>query len=308
VRLIYAATSAFAVPSLLALAESGYEISAVYTQPDRPAGRGRNTRPSPVKEAAAANSIAVEQPASLRTSESQSRLRALAPDFIIVAAYGQILPQAVLDIPRHGCVNIHASLLPRWRGAAPIQRAIMAGDRESGVCIMKMDAGLDSGPVIAQRRCQIAPGTTAGELHDRLASLGAALLLESLPGYLGGHLVPVPQAADGVTYAQKLRKDEAWLDWNRPARDLEYSVLGLNPWPVAQTTYAGKPLRIWRAHSLPAIRSAKPGTVLSEGPDGIEVRCGEGSLRITQLQMPGKRPVEVRDFLNAHRLLGEVLA
>jgi len=306
-RLVFAATAAFSVPSLRALISSTHDVVAVYTQPDRPAGRGRKPRPSPVKEVAVAALLPVEQPSSMRSADTQEQLLALLPDFLVVVAYGQILPQAVLDIPRYGCVNVHASLLPRWRGAAPIQRAVMAGDRDSGVCIMKMEAGLDSGPVLARRSCAIDPGMTAGELHDRLADMGADMLVKSLADYANGHLAPVPQTAEGVTYAEKLRKEEAKISWSRPARELEHLVLGLNPWPVAQTTDAGDPLRIWRAHSVPAAQSASPGTVVSEGPGGIEVSCGEGALRITELQLPGKRPIWARDFLNAHSLLGKVL-
>jgi methionyl-tRNA formyltransferase len=306
-RLIFAGTPEFAVPSLRILLAAGYSLVAVYTQPDRPAGRGRQPRASPVKIHALAAGIPLYQPASLRDLAVQAEFAALAPDLLVVAAYGLILPLAVLAIPRLDCVNVHASLLPRWRGAAPIQRAILAGDVETGVCIMRMEAGLDTGPVYARASCPIPRGTTGGELHDRLATLGAETLRETLPALLAGALAPAPQDDARATYAPKLEKAEAELDWNRPAPELERQVLAFNPYPVAQTQLDGQPLRIWRAWAENESITEPPGTVLREGPAGIVVATGAGVLRLTEVQQPGGRPLSVAAFLNAHRLAGRRL-
>ncbi len=307
-RLIFAGTPEFAVPSLEALLAAGYPPVAVYTQPDRPAGRGRQLRASPVKARALVADIPVLQPASLRDAAVQAELAALTPDLLVVAAYGLILPPAVLAIPRLGCVNVHASLLPRWRGAAPIQRAILAGDGESGVCIMRMESGLDTGPVYARASCPISRGTTGGELHDRLAVLGATTLQAVLPDVLAGRLIPESQDDAFVTYAAKLEKAEAELDWNRPALELERQILAFNPYPVAQTRLAGQVLRIWRAWAEPeAIATAPPGMVLDDDPAGVAVATGSGVLRLTEVQLPNARPLPVAAFLNARRLAGQRL-
>ncbi len=306
-RLIFAGTPEFAVPSLRLLVADGYSPAAVYTQPDRPAGRGRQPRASPVKIHALAAGIPTRQPVSLRDPVVQAELAALAPDLLVVAAYGLILPPAVLAIPRLGCVNVHASLLPRWRGAAPIQRAILAGDAETGVCIMRMEAGLDTGPVYARASCPIPRGTTGGELHDRLAVLGAETLRTVLPDLLLGRLTPEPQDDTRATYAPKLEKAEAELDWARPALELERRVLAFNPHPVAQTHVDGRSLRIWRARAEAKPVAALPGTVLREGPAGIVVATGAGVLRLTEVQLPGGRPLPVAAFLTAHRLAGRRL-
>jgi methionyl-tRNA formyltransferase len=301
-RLAFAGTPEFAVPHLAACRRPGIEIVAVYTQPDRPAGRGRRLRPSPVKCAALAAGLPVEQPRTLRSAAVQRRLRALELDLLVVVAYGLLLPPRVLTLPRHGCWNVHASLLPRWRGAAPIQRALLAGDAETGVCLMQMDAGLDTGPVLLRRALPIAADDTAGTLHDRLAALGAELLGEGLARLLRGEpLLATPQPAEGVSYAPKLSKAEARLDWQEPARVLERKVRAFLPWPVAEAELAGERLRIFHA-----VASADPtsdgmpvGTIRRASPQGIEVICGEGTLKILELQRPGGRRMSVADYLNA---------
>lgn len=306
-RLIFAGTPDFAVPSLQALLAAEGVLVAVYTQPDRPAGRGRQPRPSPVKIQAQAASVPIYQPSSLRDPATQAEIVALAPDLLVVAAYGLILPPAVLAIPRLGCVNVHASLLPRWRGAAPIQRALLAGDAETGICIMRMEAGLDTGPVYARATCPIPRGTTGGELHDQLAVLGAETLRATLPALLAAIAVPVPQDDARATYAPKLEKAEAVLDWTRPALELERQVLAFNPYPVAQTYLDGQTLRVWRARTEQESSAAPPGTVLREGPAGIVVATGVGVLCLTEVQLPGGRPLPVAAFLAARRLTGRQL-
>ena len=300
-RIVFAGTPEFAVPSLRAAAQRG-EVVAVYTQPDRPAGRGRGLAASPVKLEAIARGIPVLQPETLRRRASQDALRALAPDLMIGVAYGLLLPQAVLDIPRFGCWNVHASLLPRWRGAAPIQRAIQAGDAETGVCLMQMEAGLDTGPVLLEQRTPIADAETGGQLHDRLAELGAQVLGDGL-GLLraGIRPVPRPQPEEGASYAHKLDKAEARLDWNRPAQELARTVRAFNPWPVAEATVAGERLRIHGAVALPLAHDAAPGTLLVAGRDGIDIACGEGALRLRVVQREGGRAITAADWLNARR-------
>ncbi|ABI57967.1 methionyl-tRNA formyltransferase [Alkalilimnicola ehrlichii MLHE-1] len=302
-RLVFAGTPDFAVPSLQALLEAGHRPVAVYTQPDRRAGRGRRPRPSPVKQQAEAQGLPVRQPESLRDPRAQAELAELAPDLMVVIAYGLILPQAVLQIPALGCVNLHASLLPRWRGAAPIQRAILAGDDETGVCLMRMEAGLDTGPVLARARCPIGPRETGGSLHDRLAALAGTLLHDRLDDLLADRLPAQPQPEAGVCYADKLRKDEAWLDWRRDARQLDRQVRAFNPWPVAQTLCQGQVLRVWEAEPVAApAGDAAPGTVVRADGDGIVVVAGEGALRLQTLQAAGGRPLGVREFLNGRAL------
>ena len=306
-RLIFAGSPEFAVPSAQSVLAAGYPLAAVYTRPDRPSGRGRQLHPNPIKAWAQSAGIPVLQPFTLRDPAVQAELAALTPDLLIVAAYGLILPPAVLAIPRLGCVNVHASLLPRWRGAAPIQRALLAGDVESGVCIMGMEAGLDTGPVFARAVCPIAVGMTGGELHDRLAVLGAETLRNALPDVLAGRLTSQPQDPTQATYAAKLDKAEAELDWSRSALELERQVLAFNPWPVAQTRLEQQTLRIWRARAEPESSTAPPGTVLRESGDGIAVAAGSGVLRLTEVQLPGGRPLPGAAFLNAHRLIGRQL-
>ncbi len=299
-RLVFAGTPEFSLPCLAACRASGAEVVAVYTQPDRPAGRGRKLTPSPVKQAALAAGIAVEQPESLKSADVQQVLAAYRPDLLVVVAYGLILPRKVLAIPRLGCWNVHASLLPRWRGAAPIQRAILAGDSESGVDLMQMEAGLDTGPVLLERRTSISRDDTGGSLHDRLATLGAAVLAEGLRRTLAGEaLAASPQPEDGVTYAHKLDKAEAKLDFSRPAIELERQVRAFDPWPVAEGEIAGEPLRIWAARAIELDHHAAPGTVLAAGRDGIDLACGTGALRVTALQRAGGKRIGAIDYLNA---------
>lgn len=299
-RLVFAGTPEFSVPCLEACRASGAEVVAVYTQPDRPAGRGRKLTPSPVKQAALTAGIAVEQPESLKSADVQQRLADYRPDLLVVVAYGLILPRKVLAIPRLGCWNVHASLLPRWRGAAPIQRAVLAGDRESGVDLMQMEAGLDTGPVLLERRTPISGDDTGGSLHDRLATLGAEVLAEGLHRTLAGEvLVATPQPEDGVTYAHKLDKTEAKLDFSRPALELERQVRAFDPWPVAEGEIAGESLRIWAAHAIELDHHAAPGRVLAAGRDGIDLACGAGALRVTAVQRAGGKRIGAVDYLNA---------
>ena len=300
-RVVFAGTPEFAVPCLEACrAAAGVELVAVYTQPDRPAGRGRRPAISAVKRVALTSGWVIEQPESLKTAAAQQRLRELAPDLLVVVAYGLILPRAVLAVPRLGCWNVHASLLPRWRGAAPIQRALLAGDAETGVCLMRMEAGLDTGPVLLTRRTPIAADDTGGRLHDRLAALGAVVLGEGLARVTRGEaLAARPQPDVGITYAHKLDKAEAALDFGEPAAALARKVRAFDPWPVAEAVLAGERLRVWAAVALAGRADAAPGTLLGAGRDGLDLATGDGILRITRVQRAGGRPVPVADFLNA---------
>jgi len=300
-RIVFAGTPDFAVPSLRAAARHN-EVVAAYTQPDRPAGRGRGLQASPVKLEAVARGIPVLQPENFKSALSKEALRALQPDVMIVVAYGLLLPRSVLAIPQYGCWNVHASLLPRWRGAAPIQRAIEAGDSETGVCLMQMEAGLDTGPVLLEQRTPIGANETGGQLHDRLAELGAQVLADGL-GLLrvGFSPTPKPQPDEGATYARKLDKAEARLDWSRPAIELERKVRAFNPWPVAEAVLGGERLRIHGAVAIDAAHASSPGTVLAAGRDGIDVACGGGALRIRVLQREGGKVITAADFLNARR-------
>ena len=300
-RIVFAGTPEFAVPSLRAACGKA-EVVAVYTQPDRPAGRGRGLQASPVKLEALSRGIPVLQPETLKSQVSRDALRALKPDLMVVVAYGLLLPQKILDIPEDGCWNGHASLLPRWRGAAPIQRAIEAGDAETGVCLMQMEKGLDTGPVLLSQSRAIGEQETGGQLHDRLAELGAQVLSDGL-GLLraGIRARPRPQPAEGVTYAHKLDKAEAKLDWTQPAAALARKVRAFNPWPVAEATLAGERVRIHGAIAIDAPAGAAPGSLLAAGRDGIDVACGEGALRIRVLQRDGGKAITAADWLNARR-------
>jgi len=300
-RIVFAGTPAFAVPSLRA-AHAHHEVVAVYTQPDRPAGRGRGLTPSPVKLEAIQRGIPVLQPLSLKKKSTQDALREMQPDVMIVVAYGLILPQAVLDIPQYGCWNVHASLLPRWRGAAPIQRAIEAGDAETGVCLMQMEAGLDTGPVLLAQSLDIGAEETGGQLHDRLGDLGAQVLRDAL-GLLraGVRLPPHPQPEEGVAYAHKLDKAEAKLDWAQPADVLARKVRAFNPWPIAEAQLAGERLRIHGAIAVDEAHDAAPGTLLGAGRQGLDVACGRGVLRLRVVQREGGKAITAADYLNARR-------
>lgn len=297
----------FALPALRTLVRI-CDVIAVVTQPDRPAGRGSKLRPPPVKVAAESLGIPVYQPESLRRAEPVARLVELEPDVIVVAAFGQMLPPSVLDLPPHGCLNIHASLLPRWRGAAPIAAAILAGDTETGVTLMKMDEGMDTGPILAQRAEPIYPDDTTGSLSARLAQVGADLLAEVLPAYLRGDVVPQPQPGEGVTYCRPLKKDDGRLDWSRTAVELERQVRAMIPWPGAFTTWKGRQLKVWRAVPVPEWRGrAKPGEVIPLD-EGVGVATGQGALQLLEVQLAGKRPLPVEEFLHGQRdFVGSVL-
>jgi len=305
-RLIFAGTPEFALVSLQALCGAGQRPLAVLTQPDRPAGRGRRLTPSPVKAWAVAEGLPVLQPVSLKDAATVAELAALEPDALIVAAYGLILPPDVLDLPPAGCINVHASLLPRWRGASPIQAAVLAGDPVSGVSLMRMEAGLDTGPVYVRATTPVGSRATAGELHDRLAALGAGLLSERLPDILAGRLQPEPQDDAAATYAPRIRREDALIDWSWPAERIDRAVRAYDPWPVCHTRLEGELLRCWRAEPLPAgdEAPAAPGVILAAGADGIDVAAGEGVLRLLEVQLPGRRRIAARDLANQRRLAG----
>lgn len=292
-KIIFAGTPEFARAALAAIIEAGHEVALALTQPDRPSGRGMKLTPSPVKQEAEKHGIPVYQPASLKDPATHAPIKAVCADVMVVAAYGLILPQAVLDIPVRGCLNIHASLLPRWRGAAPIQRAIEAGDKETGICIMQMEAGLDTGPVLLEKRIAILDSDTGASLHDKLAELGAQAIVEALARL--DELNPVPQPEQGVTYASKLNKEEARLDWTLPAQELARRVRAFNPAPGAWTLFDGEPLKIWQAEAVPG--KGRPGEVLQAGPDALVVACGEEALKLIELQKAGAKRMPSAAFL-----------
>lgn len=301
-RAAFAGTPDFAAAALHAMLDAGFTVPLVFTQPDRPAGRGMKLTASPVKQLALAHNLSVVQPSTLRDAALRTETLAAcgpAPDVLIVAAYGLILPQAVLDWPRLGCINIHASLLPRWRGAAPIHRAIEAGDPETGITLMQMDAGLDTGAMLAQERLAIASDDTTATLHDRLAALGARMIVEHLHRLTRGERpTATPQPDDGITYAAKIGKAEAALDWHRPAAELGRAIRAFNPFPAASAHIQDTPLKLWRATPLPdAVHTAPPGTILELRKDGILVACGHGALLLTELQKPGGRRLPAAQFL-----------
>lgn len=308
-RLVFAGTPEFAATILAALLDSGHTLACVYSQPDRPAGRGRKLRASPVKTLAARHHLPVRQPPSLRGAEPARQLTESAADVMLVAAYGLLLPPSILSLPTYGCINVHASLLPRWRGAAPVQRAILAGDEETGISIMQMDEGLDTGSVLASASVKIASDDTAGKLSERLARLGATLLLETLDQLSYGPLEGTPQDDTRATLAPRVDKREAEMDWRLSAVDLDRRVRAFNPWPVAFTRLPGggdpgaRRLRVWRAKPAPQERDpAPPGTVVAADAGGIAVATGSGVLRLTEIQVPGSRSMSAGDFLNARPL------
>ncbi len=303
-RIAFAGTPDFAVPALAALIAAGYELSAVLTQPDRPAGRGRRLTASPVKRLAVGKGVTVLQPARLDEA-ARGALPLPPPDVLVVVAYGLLLPGWMLDWPRLAAVNVHASLLPRWRGASPIQQAILAGDETTGVSLMRIARRLDTGPVYGRTATRIEAGETAGQLHDRLARLGADLLTGSLPAILAGTLEPVPQDEAGACYAPRIEKRDAVLDWSQPAAALARRVRAFNPWPVAESrTTAGERLRIFEAEAVAAAARAPAGTIVATGPCGIDVATGDGILRLTSVQPPGGRAMSAAAYLAAHPLAG----
>jgi methionyl-tRNA formyltransferase len=303
VRIIFAGTPDFAVPCLRMLLASKHEVCAVYTQPDRPAGRGRRLQPSPVKELAVSEGIPVFQPLSLKPEADLQRLRDLNPDLMVVVAYGMILPQAALDIPKFGCLNVHGSLLPRWRGAAPIQRSLMAGDKKTGVTIMRIIHKLDAGDILHKEECVITAQDTSGDLYDKLAMLGAVGLGKVLVQLESGTVTAEKQDENLVTYAEKLSKSEAFLDWTQSAEQLDKNVRGLNPWPVAQTLYKGQVLRIWQAEPLVFDIKTDTGTVICTNKT-LDVATGNGLLRLHEVQLPGGKRMPIQAFLNAHHAHG----
>ena len=299
-KVIFAGTPDFAAAALKAIAAAGFEIPLVLTQPDRPKGRGMQLAPSPVKQAALELGLRVAQPEKLRNNaEALQMLKEVEADVMVVAAYGLILPQDVLDTPKHGCLNIHASLLPRWRGAAPIQRAIEAGDAETGVCIMQMDIGLDTGDVVSEHRYTIQPTDTANEVHDALMNLGAAAIVADLQQLkTEGRLKSVKQPEEGVTYAQKLSKEEARINWSESAAVIERKIRAFNPVPAAWVEYQGKPMKIWRAEVV--AQQGRAGEVLFCSSDGLIIACGENALKITELQPSGSKRMDIAAFAAGH--------
>ena len=296
-RIIFAGTPEFAAQALQAIVEAGHDVALVLTQPDRPAGRGMTLQPSAVKKVALEHGIEVFQPLTLKDAEAQAKVAAVGADVMVVAAYGLILPQVVLDMPRLGCINIHGSLLPRWRGAAPIQRALLAGDAETGVCIMQMEAGLDTGPVLLRGAFPIAAIDTTAMLHDRLAELGAKLVVEAL-GQLP--LAAEPQPAEGVTYAHKIEKAEALIDWRKSAAELDRHIRTFNPFPGAQALFRGQTVKLWQA--TPVAEQGELGAILAVDRHSVVIACGEGALAVTELQKAGGKRLPVQQFLAGHPL------
>lgn len=295
------------MPALEALLASRHRVLAVYTQPDRPAGRGQQVTMSAVKQCALRHQLPVEQPPTLKDAAAVDHLAHWSADLMIVVAYGLLLPQAALQTPRLGCVNIHASLLPRWRGAAPIQRAIQAGDARSGVTIMQMDVGLDTGPMLLERVTPIDARETAATLHDRLSTLGAEAVLEAIDAIAAGTAEPRVQPKDGATYAAKIRKEEALIDWSQSALQIDRQVRAFTPWPIAETRWNGQQLRVWQSLPLATKTSAAPGTVVATSAAGIDVATGDGTLQLTRVQTAGRKAMDAADFLRAHRPEGAVL-
>ncbi|MGZ8152473.1 MAG: methionyl-tRNA formyltransferase [Methylovulum sp.] len=302
-KIIFAGTPEFAVPTLQMLLDSNHDICAIYTQPDRPAGRGRKLHPSPVKALAIAAGIPVFQPLTLKSEDEFQQIKALNADLMVVVAYGMILTQAVLDLPKLGCINVHGSLLPRWRGAAPIQRALMAGDEKTGVTIMQIVRKLDAGDMLQKEEYRIGENDTSGQVHDKLAELGAIGLAKVLTQLENGTIHAEPQDEALVTYAEKLDKSEAGIDWTQPAEQIARNVRGLNPWPVAQTLYQGNTLRIWQAQAIATTETLEPARIVCANKT-MDVETGKGLLRLHEVQLPGGKRMAIQDFLNAHNVNG----
>ena len=300
-KLIFAGTPDFAARHLAALLSSGHEVVAVYTQPDKPAGRGQKLTASPVKELALAHDLPVYQPASLRNEAAQAELAALGADLMVVVAYGLILPKAVLDTPRLGCINVHGSLLPRWRGAAPIQRALWAGDAETGVTIMKMDVGLDTGDMLYKLACPITSDDTSATLYDKLADLGPQGLIETLQQLADNTVKPEVQDDALVTYAEKLSKEEARIDWSLSAAQLERCIRAFNPWPMSWLEIDGQPVKVWKASVISGATTVEPGTIIDASKNGIQVATAQGILNLESLQPAGKKAMSAQDLLNSRR-------
>jgi len=313
-RIVFAGSPDFAVPSLQCLFASQHEVVAVLTQPDRPSGRGRRLTPGPVKQCALQHEVAVYQPVGLKQSDVLEQLTQFAPELMVIVAYGLLLPAEVLSLPGCGCINVHASVLPRWRGASPIQAAILAGDRHTGVSLMQMAKGLDTGPVYAVEQTAIGRQETAEELHDRLAELGAELLARCLDPILEGTLTPEPQSDAEATYAPRINKADALIDWARPAVEIDRQIRAYNPWPVAETVLDGERMRCWKSilvaadllHPESAGPATQVGRVEAATNQGIDVRTGEGLLRLVELQMPGRRRMNADDFARGNDIVGKV--
>jgi len=301
IKIVFAGTPEFAVPTLQALINSKHSVVAVYTQPDRHSGRGQHVHASPIKECALKHNLPVYQPESLRDASAVSELRSLAFDLLVVVAYGQILSRDILDIPNYGCMNVHASLLPRWRGAAPIQHAILKGDAVSGVTIMQMSEGLDTGDMLLKKSCDIVSGESSKHLHDRLSSLGAEALIETLSQLESQTLNPIVQNETEATYAKKLTKHDGLIRWEQSAEEIARHVHAFNPWPVCFTHWKGDVFRVWNASAKQGSSEHPPGTVVHVDDDAAEVVAGSGILVLREIQLPGKRAMSVKDFLNAHR-------
>lgn len=300
-KIIFAGTPEFAKKALEKLLVSSHQIVAVYTQPDRPSGRGLKLKASAVKELALQNQLPIHQPASLKDTQEVENIKNYNADVMVVAAYGLLIPSNVLHLPRLGCINIHPSLLPRWRGAAPIQRTIHAGDKKTGVAIMQMDEGLDTGAIYAIKDYTLIPEETSQSLHDKLAELGGEALVETLDLLEKQKLIPQPQAIEHVTYAHKISKEEALIDWQQSAAEIDQVIRAFNPWPIAYTSWQGKNLRIWQAKKLVENTSAAPRTIIRAAKEGIDIATGGGVLRLLQVQLPGGKVLSINDFYNAHK-------
>ena len=312
-RILFAGTPAFAAHHLAALLQAGHQVVGVYTQPDRPAGRGKRLSQSAVKQLASLQGLPVHQPLSLKDLDAQKALATHNADVMVVVAYGLLLPEAVLNMPRYGCINVHGSLLPRWRGAAPIQRAIASGDSETGITTMQMDKGLDTGNMLALAHLPIAAGDTSASLHDKLMVLGATTLLNTLEQLAAGKLAPIKQDDSQATYADKITKAEAEINWSQPSATIERLIRAYNPFPIAYTTIGSERLKIYQAsfNDTPSTQGCLPGTIIDMTDDGIVVACGEGQLTIQTAQLPGKKPLSARELVNGHRakfVLGHRLA